>query len=422
VVVPIVAPILLADPAANITAVWFGVMVGLNIQTSFLTPPFGFSLFYLRGVAPAIVKTTQIYKGAAAFIGLQLIGLAVAGYYPSLVNYLPTRIQLTSDTAPPPTNPKLQYCLQRYVFNYYDENEEMLRSAIQQAKSLDISYLPEAHRDALNESFDQALSTFSLVENIRTEHATVQEYVPEYKPVHSHVRDINSELHDIDVELKETRQDLSYAKRIDDQQTIADKQVHIEELEARKEQLKNEIPENWGDMHKQYKKLAAAENRAVLAYRRATDDAFETVDRITTMITRSDGFAELGGAFDELEGAIDSGPVEAADEALKDLQAALRDFEGTDDMVAALGDARDELEDEPDRAAAVALLNQASVEFQNALAWRERASRELGPALAEYRDTIRGSIGIRAQKRLTNEQAKAITSCQAKHRDVSLDF
>jgi tripartite ATP-independent transporter DctM subunit len=60
VVVPIVAPILLADPGANVTAVWFGVMVGLNLQTSFLTPPFGFSLFYLRGVAPAVVKTIEI--------------------------------------------------------------------------------------------------------------------------------------------------------------------------------------------------------------------------------------------------------------------------------------------------------------------------------------------------------------------------
>ena len=68
VVVPIVAPILLADPGANITAVWLGVMIGLNIQTSFLTPPFGFALFYLRGVAPPDVKTLQIYKGAAAFI------------------------------------------------------------------------------------------------------------------------------------------------------------------------------------------------------------------------------------------------------------------------------------------------------------------------------------------------------------------
>ena len=97
VVIPIVAPILLADPSANITAVWFGVMVGLNIQTSFLTPPFGFALFYLRGVAPAVVKTLEIYRGAAVFIVLQLVGLAIAGTFPSLVNYLPNRVYLSSD-------------------------------------------------------------------------------------------------------------------------------------------------------------------------------------------------------------------------------------------------------------------------------------------------------------------------------------
>ena len=111
VVVPIVAPILLADPGANITAVWLGVMIGLNIQTSFLTPPFGFALFYLRGVAPPQIKTTQIYKGAVAFIGLQLLGLTIAGFYPPLVNYLPNKTYLTSETAPPPSNPKLLQCL-----------------------------------------------------------------------------------------------------------------------------------------------------------------------------------------------------------------------------------------------------------------------------------------------------------------------
>ena len=79
VVVPIVAPILLADPSANITAVWLGVMIGLNIQTSFLTPPFGFALFYLRGVAPAIVKTVQMYKGVIPFIMLQLFALGIVG-------------------------------------------------------------------------------------------------------------------------------------------------------------------------------------------------------------------------------------------------------------------------------------------------------------------------------------------------------
>ena len=116
VVVPIVAPILLADPSANITAVWLGVMIGLNIQTSFLTPPFGFALFYLRGVAPAIVKTVQMYKGVIPFITLQLLALGVVGFYPSLVNYLPNRVSFLSETSPPPKNPKLQYCIEKYVY------------------------------------------------------------------------------------------------------------------------------------------------------------------------------------------------------------------------------------------------------------------------------------------------------------------
>jgi len=422
VVVPIVAPILLADPAANITAVWFGVMVGLNIQTSFLTPPFGFSLFYLRGVAPAIVKTTQIYKGAAAFIGLQLLGLAIAGYYPSLVNYLPSRIQLTSDTAPPPTNPKLQYCLQNYVFEYYEDNEQMLRGSIQQVRGLDFGSLPEPRREALDQSFEQALNTFTLVENIREKKGEVQEYVPEYKPVHSRVRNIQLEIHDIDAELKDMRRDLSYAKRIDDEQTVNELEQDIEELESRKARLQDEIPDDWQDMRKRYKKLAAAENRAVLEYRRATDDAFETVDTVTTMISRAGELAGLDSLFAELETIIDNASIEAADERLRDLQSALRDFEGTDEVVSILGDARDKLEDESDRAGAMSLVSQARTAFQEAVEWRQRAAEEVGPALRTYRETIRGSIGIRQQKRLAEEQAKAIAGCQAKHRDVSLDF
>jgi len=76
VVVPIISPILLADPSANITSVWLGVMIGVNIQTSFLTPPFGFSLFYLRGVTPPHISTGSIYRGVIPFIVLQALVLA----------------------------------------------------------------------------------------------------------------------------------------------------------------------------------------------------------------------------------------------------------------------------------------------------------------------------------------------------------
>ena len=92
VVVPIVAPILLADPSANITAVWLGVMIGLNIQTSFLTPPFGFALFYLRGVAPKEIKTSDIYSGVIPYIFIQILTLLILFKFPLIVTWLPGKL------------------------------------------------------------------------------------------------------------------------------------------------------------------------------------------------------------------------------------------------------------------------------------------------------------------------------------------
>ena len=86
VVIPIVAPVLLT---MGIDPIWLGIMIALNLQTSFLTPPFGFSLFYLRGVAPDSVSTPQIYKGVIPFIGIQLFVISLLAYYPQLATWLP---------------------------------------------------------------------------------------------------------------------------------------------------------------------------------------------------------------------------------------------------------------------------------------------------------------------------------------------
>ncbi len=84
IIIPLLAP---AAAALGIDLVWFGVMVGMNLQTSFLTPPFGFALFYLRGVAPPEVTTLQIYRGAVPFIVIQLIGLLLIILFPELVTW-----------------------------------------------------------------------------------------------------------------------------------------------------------------------------------------------------------------------------------------------------------------------------------------------------------------------------------------------
>jgi len=92
IVVPIVAPILLQmelAPGEPISPVWLGVMMAINLQTSFLTPPFGFALFYLRGVAPPEVRTMEIYKGIMPFVLIQLLALVVLWYAPEVATWLP---------------------------------------------------------------------------------------------------------------------------------------------------------------------------------------------------------------------------------------------------------------------------------------------------------------------------------------------
>jgi TRAP-type mannitol/chloroaromatic compound transport system permease large subunit len=90
VVVPIVGPILLA---MGVDPIWLGIMIAMNLQTSFLTPPFGFALFYLRGVAPPGLTTSAIYRGVVPFILIQILAMAALWYWPAMATWLPTLLQ-----------------------------------------------------------------------------------------------------------------------------------------------------------------------------------------------------------------------------------------------------------------------------------------------------------------------------------------
>jgi len=87
VVIPIVGPILLA---MGIDPIWLGIMIAINLQTSFLTPPFGFSLFYLRGVTPPEIATSAIYKGVIPFIMIQILMLGLLSLWPGIATWLPS--------------------------------------------------------------------------------------------------------------------------------------------------------------------------------------------------------------------------------------------------------------------------------------------------------------------------------------------
>ena len=89
IIVPVVAPLFVK---MGVDLLWFGILMGMNLQTSFLTPPFGFSLFYLKGVAPEEITTGHIYRGIIPYVIIQLIGLAITIFFPITVFWLPRLI------------------------------------------------------------------------------------------------------------------------------------------------------------------------------------------------------------------------------------------------------------------------------------------------------------------------------------------
>jgi TRAP-type mannitol/chloroaromatic compound transport system permease large subunit len=425
VVVPIVAPILLADPSANITAVWLGVMIGLNIQTSFLTPPFGFALFYLRGVAPAAVRTIEIYKGVVAFICLQLLGLAIVGATPWLVNFLPNRIALTSETAPPPQNPRLQYCLEDYLFQQFDTREPELTAAIDRVSRLDLSYLPkDLQKDAIG-AFERAGRTFALVADVRAAEAAIAAKSDAYTPVRDQVRNIERDVTRINAEIERVEGRIVRMSSASEEEraTLPTLEAEIRELEARRESLRERIPASWAKQSDAFQALQKGEVNARRAYRRNVDGAYEPIGEIVAIIAATDLLEAVRADIEGLKDVVQSGDPKAAAERIKEVARAVGKIEGAGDVRSLLSKARRAIRRKtPEPEKALKLIDEALAEHEAQMAWRRQAQADLLPGLETYEAAIRDTIGLRQQPRLPEEQVKEIVGCLSQHRDISLSF
>ncbi len=419
VVVPIVAPILLSDPEANVTAVWLGVMIGLNMQTSFLTPPFGFALFYLRGVAPAIVKTLQIYKGVIPFIVLQLIALGIVGSYPPLVNYLPNRVSLTSETAPPPRNPKLQLCLEEYVFDRI-ASTSATTDAIEAAKMLDLTALPRDLANDFNAGVESAETALDQIEVIVRAEAAVAEAEGEYRPKLTLVRGLEKKIR----RLVEERDFLATTLSRQGEEAaasdgLAEDIAHLDEEIAA---LEAQIPADWDEVHDRFAELTKAEDAARLQYRRAADDAYSDPAEVLAILESSEAFAELEAPLNDLRELIETGQGEADAEKVEQVEDMFDEVAGAGDIKSALAKSRREIdEDEVDRDVVIENYEDALAEYAAQKQWRADAQAAL-PGVRAYVEGVEGTFGIRLQDRFTRPQALAMASCNARHRDVSLNF
>lgn len=425
VVVPIVAPILLSDPSANITAVWLGVMVGLNIQTSFLTPPFGFALFYLRGVAPPSVKTTQIYKGAVAFIGLQLAGLAIAGYFPTLVNYMPNRTHLTADTAPPPINPKLQSCIEEDRFTYYADNRQSISLAIDNMRRLDISMLPDKIQVEISSSLDEADSIFDKIALVQDASADLAEFSVDFRSDHQLYRREQRAVQKLKDEL---RDDLRLLDRLERQESSSPDRIQnvaedIRRLESQISELEMAMPVDWQSQREQYLELAKVEKIARGQYRRTADAAYEPIANLQTLLQDVENLENAASILEGVDRIIVDHPAAEAMDLIKARESQLSEVKGVSHIKSTLSKTRRALKgDNPDQEKALALFADADTQYQQELRWRREAVASLAEPLNAYDETIRDNIGLRLQPRLPHEIAKSVAACLSHHKDISLQF
>ena len=419
VVVPIVAPILLADPSANITAVWLGVMIGVNIQTSFLTPPFGFALFYLRGVASKAIKTISIYKGVVPFIILQLIALGIVGAFPSLVNYLPNRFYLSSYNAPPPMNPRLTYCVENHLATAFAEQRTEIEAALSALQSADLSNLPKKLKGSIEYATKSASGLYTNLDAVAGAKDDLQLAKEDYAALHTPVREIERDVRKIDSRLKRLKSMRQTTDDIEEHQSIDEKMAN---LKLKKEELLSKIPANWDKIAEVYQSKVKVLTTAERKYRRGMDDSYNGIVEAISIIQSGPEFERIKPKLIELRDEVSKMDPKGAAELIKSESSALfNDVAGINAVKSLVGKARRSLNKEKTKKG-MEQIDEAIIQLDEELAWRKIAAPAVLPVLQAFEEDVRMTIGLRAQDRLPDYLVPQISRCRSKHRDISLNF
>ena len=418
VVVPIVAPILLADPSANITALWLGVMIGLNMQTSFLTPPFGFSLFYLKGVAPKTVRTSQIWKGAVPFIALQILALCIIGYFPNLANYLPLRSYLTSDVSPPPTNPKLQKCILDYKFNIYENRKEEILNGINSFKSLNVDFLPVERVDSLNKHFELTLNALNLVPQIKTSKGELNQYTNTYYDVHLTVRKIQRQVINNEKKIKFLQDDIRIIQN-NDPVKANELSRKIEMIQLQNLKLNKGIPGDWKQLNTEYELKYSNYSKLLNQYYKSSDDGYRILKDLKEEIENTKPIQNL-----ILEGNAILNDLEKLDKI--SLERRLNQLLKLSDSIENIGNVGDLIYESitklDDFESIASLLKESNAFLESSITWKKIAFDRIYSALVDYDEILKDSIGLRTQNRLNKDQALEVAKCNASHRGIALRF
>ena len=419
VVVPIVAPILLADTSANVTAVWLGVMIAVNMQTSFLTPPFGFSLFYLRGVAPKSIKTTEIWKGASFFIFLQLVGLGIVGFAPQLVNYLPLRSYYSSEVSPPPLNPKLQECLVDYTYVKYNENFDQSLMLANSIDSINLNFIPNVYLEKLENSLINIKLSKNLLEEILNSENKFNEFSIKYKPLHMEVRGIEKKIIKLNKKIEKIKKELRL-ETLESEINLLNNDIKLIEEEIIK--LKITIPKNWEKENKNFNNIISNLNKTKLNYNRTVDNSFNEISNFIKKFQNVEELAIMDDVFEKVIKNINEENLEI-EKILKDFEKQFNTFSDISNVKKPIKKARKLLKKNFNKKDdAIQLIIESRFILKDETEWRFKGKDLLLNNLIALLNSGEKTFALRKQDQLNKEQALYLARCKSKPRDISLYF
>ncbi len=422
VVVPIVAPILLADPSANITAVWLGVMIGLNIQTSFLTPPFGFALFYLRGVASKAVKTIQMYKGVIPFITLQLVALAVVGSYPFLVNYLPNRLNFLSETSPPPKNPKLQLCTEKYMKEKVLNSDSLTKISIVNFSKVDLSSMPNKYKNTITNSISTIESGFLNLNKAFEIDSIIQDQSTDYLPLLKEVRNKEKNIKEIELLIKTNETMISNAEN-NDIQRISLLKLEVEKLKNSIQTEKQGYPKNWSETYKNFQKLIKEENLNRIKYRRAMDNSYDEMSTLRNILLSRSEFYKFRNEFKKLSQIIKTTEPKALSKEIKVFSKKILRLPDNSKITSKLSKVSRNLKKKKVNYEKVLKdFNKSFAEYEKKFSDLKKIDDKIVNDLSIFLDNTKFTIGLRQQQTLPRDIALFLAACRSDHRDLSIYF
>ena len=215
-------------------------------------------------------------------------------------------------------------------------------------------------------------------------------------------------------------------RRLPDNATDEDRsaiQAHIDELIQAKTDIEATTPDNWGEVRAAFTELQNNERKLRRDYRQAADKGYSAIAELQETLTGTEALQALDGEIAKLVKHVEDNPPEASIDVLAAASKQFGDIRGASKIKSEISKARKVLRSKkPSVEKALTALAKAQNEYDEQMVWRAQAAEQLAQPIADYEAAIRSTIGVRQQSKLTREQALYVASCDAGHRDISLNF